>query len=766
MVTKKLKVINDDDDSNELLNNLKYTTPRFKQEAANSIKNTKTTNKRSSSNTMRDGDDNSDCSSTAKAVKPKKKKSDTSVLSNSPGGDILITETFSNPENGLPDFLKPENIRDSNLRYPNDPDFDPTTLFIPDQFIKKATPSMQQYWGFKRDNFDKVLLFKLGKFYEMFYDDAIVGNQVLELRWMGNDPNKLHVGFPEKVLEEKAAILVESGFKVAVIEQTEREKDRAERLSAEGGKKKSANEKVIKRELCNVLTKGTYMAPNNNSYNNKYCVALVLKDNTWGFTVFDLTTLCFYFGELIETDDTYNQIMTFLYNIRPDEVVIMKGNLPNYVLNFIATISSKPQITILKHDFNVILLQKICRKYFGDDMTKWNEIIANLLMNEEKFKANCNSLYITISYLEKILLAEQCLPVANFQEYYVNAIINNRLIMDYQAISNLELLETKLDPRTPERGSLLEYMNKSVTPFGKRMFKTWLLNPLTDIKYIEARLSIVDELIANDNILINFRGALNKWPDIERQCSKIYKFAIQTASKAIYFEDISKNRLQEFFNIINFLKKSIDIFKIFDKIEIKSEKLHNMVKFVSQGGIVPDIKHLLDDFTNNFTIKYDDNSNIIVEPCTGVYDIYDNLKIEIDNIGEELDEILQRERKRLNCNNINFVHTKAHRYELEVPENIVTGNKKPSDYKLTTSRKGFLRYHTNHILELLKQLEDAEDKLKQEITKFNFILFKQFYEKNRVFDDYIKNIAELDCLCALATIAINVYKFFNLSQMA
>ena len=80
---------------------------------------------------------------------------------------------------------------------------------------------MKQFWEFKSENFDKVLFFKLGKFYEMFFDDAIIGNQILNLNWMGNDPKKLHVGFPEKALSYRAEKLVNAGFKIAVIEQTE-----------------------------------------------------------------------------------------------------------------------------------------------------------------------------------------------------------------------------------------------------------------------------------------------------------------------------------------------------------------------------------------------------------------------------------------------------------------------------------------------------------------------------------------------------------------
>ena len=187
----------------------------------------------------------------------------------------------------MPDFLKTENIRDKNGRKPEDPLYDPTTLFIPATYWKQkeCTPVMHQFWRFKQDHFDKVLLFKLGKFYELFYDDAIIGNQVLDLNWMGNDPKKLHVGFPEKCLEEKAAKLIEAGFKVAVVEQIERPEEMKERAKNSHSKDKA--DKVVKRELCNVFTKGTYLNQNGNNnttstntnngfnYGNKYCVALV-----------------------------------------------------------------------------------------------------------------------------------------------------------------------------------------------------------------------------------------------------------------------------------------------------------------------------------------------------------------------------------------------------------------------------------------------------------------------------------------------------------
>ena len=69
------------------------------------------------------------------------------------------------------------------------------------EFLKQQSDTMIQFWEFKKEHFDKVIFFKDGKFYEKFYDDAIICNQLLDIKWMGDAPKKLHVGFPEVVLE-------------------------------------------------------------------------------------------------------------------------------------------------------------------------------------------------------------------------------------------------------------------------------------------------------------------------------------------------------------------------------------------------------------------------------------------------------------------------------------------------------------------------------------------------------------------------------------
>ena len=132
-------------------------------------------------------------------------------------------ESLDQIRDALPEFLKPENIMDANKNRPGDEDYDETSLHIPAKFWsgKEAfTPAMTQYWEIKRYNMEKILLFKLGKFYEIFYEDAIFCQKALDLNWMGG-AKKLHVGFPEKALDKYLGILVSLGMKVAVIEQTE-----------------------------------------------------------------------------------------------------------------------------------------------------------------------------------------------------------------------------------------------------------------------------------------------------------------------------------------------------------------------------------------------------------------------------------------------------------------------------------------------------------------------------------------------------------------
>jgi len=202
-------------------------------------------------------------------------------------------------EAGLPKFIKPEFIRDKNRRRPDDPDYDPTTLFVPQDALAELTESKKQYWAIKSDYLDMIVLFKLGKFYELFYSDAVLCNKIFDLKWMG-DPMKCHVGFPEKVLDKYSAELVKLGYKVAVVEQTETPHMLEERNKMLSGKNKC---KVVNREVLDIYTHGSYLDKDNAlGYMNRFTLAYYPAYESIGFALIECTTRSLYIGECTEQE--------------------------------------------------------------------------------------------------------------------------------------------------------------------------------------------------------------------------------------------------------------------------------------------------------------------------------------------------------------------------------------------------------------------------------------------------------------------------------
>ena len=172
-------------------------------------------------------------------------------------------------------FLQPEKISDLKNRKmlingELNTDYDPGTLYVPSEFLNKQTPAMRQWWEFKAANFDTILFFKMGKFYEVFHMDAVVATKELQILFMRGE--NAHAGFPEKSYKRYADALIQKGYKVARIEQTETPEMMEKRVKASRCTTKF--DKVVKREICRISSLGTrYMSdidsdalPYSNSY--------------------------------------------------------------------------------------------------------------------------------------------------------------------------------------------------------------------------------------------------------------------------------------------------------------------------------------------------------------------------------------------------------------------------------------------------------------------------------------------------------------------
>lgn len=174
------------------------------------------------------------------------------------------------------------------------------------------------------------MLFKLGKFYELFYDDAEIANKYLNLNYMGT---KMHAGFPEKCLDRYTDELVQLGFKVVVVEQMETAEEMQERVKAEKNKGRIV-EKCMAREITQVLTKGTYTKPTSleeeegdatsKSYTPNYLVSVQCNQPLYAFALLDSANNRIMVG----VSKSLDEFKTMLYRTRPVELLYDPSNLP------------------------------------------------------------------------------------------------------------------------------------------------------------------------------------------------------------------------------------------------------------------------------------------------------------------------------------------------------------------------------------------------------------------------------------------------------
>ena len=615
-----------------------------------------------------------------------------------------------------PEFLLPENIKDSQGRRPDHPDYDPSTLYVPKDY--KFTPAMKQYWDEKAKYFDKIVLFKLGKFYEIFYYDAVICNRVLDLKWMGDDEKKAHVGFPEKALERKANTLIENGYKVVVIEQTEN--------TLKNKKQKSG--KTVGREVTAIYTKGTYVKED--CFEGRYLLSFVEAGDLFGFTLVEISTGSFQIGEVDELG-----FRTILTQKRPSEVLYFPNLASQSTVKIVKNSPIPPVLTALRQPEKWCV--SVIHSYF-------NEVPLSVahLPTHSALKAFAG----TISYLEEVFLSEKLLPNAGIEEYNPKKLAKQCMFLDNKALEHLEVLEANDGEKVTREGSLIDYLDKAVTPFGKRKLKNWVSLPLLEPHKIEERLNCVEELYSKPEIISGFDRLAKKLPDLERMLSRISTYSIKTNSKAIYFEDVSSQKIKEFCKLTENLKYCQSIIEELSDFCVDSHKLSLLFQKEPQG-IFPSVQDICEAFEG--MIHWDQGNPV---PAPGVCPEYEQVKQECHLIEEKLQEVLVNEREKLGDKSINWVHSKF-RYELEVPERMAQSLS--SEYEITSVRKGFYRYHTKRIKKLADQLDISEDKLKEQLKPFIFNMLKQFYLQKEVWDRVVFVISEIDCLCSLAKVVIS-----------
>lgn len=350
----------------------------------------------------------------------------------------------------------------------------------------EMTPMMKQYLEVKNQYNDCILMYRIGDFYEMFFDDALVASKVLELTLTGKDcgldERVPMCGIPFHAVEAYFPRLVSKGHKVAICEQLE------DPSQAKG---------LVKRDVIRVITPGTVVESNMlDEKKNNYVGAIFKAGISYGFSYSDVSTGEFYTTE-INSGNNFSKLLNEIARVMPAEIVVNSEMF-----------GDTPAIKLIRERFGIYV-----------SMQEFDET-AKVEINAEGFENVSQMRYASIS--TQILL-EYIKSTQKIDLKHINKIdiydIDQYMILDNIARKNLELTETLRDRN--KRGSLLWVLDKTSTSMGGRMLRKWLEKPLTNVVEINYRNSGVEEL--KDNMILRSELAINlkKIYDIERLVGKV-----------------------------------------------------------------------------------------------------------------------------------------------------------------------------------------------------------------------------------------------------
>ncbi|WP_269409199.1 DNA mismatch repair protein MutS [Lentibacillus daqui] len=346
--------------------------------------------------------------------------------------------------------------------------------------MAKYTPMMEQYLQIKQAHKDAFLFFRLGDFYEMFFDDAIKAARELEITLTKRDAGQKEpipmCGVPYHSSDSYIKNLIDKGYKVAICEQVEDPK------TAKG---------VVKREVVQLITPGTVMETNMlNEGENNYIASLShFSDGSFVIAYNDLST-----GEnrIIMITDGWDAVIHELYN-QPISEIVISSKLPE---NWQEALRIKLNVTLSYQD-----------------ETTFNGEFRDLCeeLDDERFIAAFSRLLNYIQDTQKRSL-DHLQPAKRIE-------LQDYLTLDMYSKRNLELTETMLKKK--KHGSLLWVLDKTVTAMGARLLKKWLERPLMNRKLIEERLAIVDGFYQGFMERDTLRETLKSVYDLERLAGRI-----------------------------------------------------------------------------------------------------------------------------------------------------------------------------------------------------------------------------------------------------
>lgn len=578
-------------------------------------------------------------------------------------------------------------------------------MLFKDVDVSKLSPMMQQYFEVKKKYKNHILFYRLGDFYEMFFDDAITASRELELTLTGRDcgleERAPMCGVPHHACDIYIKKLIDKGFMVAICEQT------MDPAQCKG---------IVPREVIRVVTPGTLIESSMlDETSNNYICSFYMQDKQSALCFADISTgevHLFEFSGKQMTNEAINELSRF----EPSEVLINDAFLSDKELSKFIREKLKTSVQLLEEmEFSV--------KYHTEDVLKQFSVnsLESLGLDPEKVsaKAVCG-LFAYIHETQKALVGR----FSKITRHDVDPVMT----IGFTARRNLELTETL---RTKEKkGSLLWVIDSTRTSMGKRMLKSWLEQPLINPARILNRLNAVEQFTENPVMLGEIKEVLNGVYDLERLMTRVmYKTASPRDLKSLSLTALKlpalKDLLRQFdAKLINDCESRISTLEAVSNL-IENAIVDEPPVNVKDGGVIKD----------GFNEQLDGLRNI----RSGGKDI--------------IDDICEREKEKTGIKNLKIGYNRVFGYYIEVTK---------SFYDLvpqTYIRKQTLANCERFITEELKVAENtilgASDKiitLEQEIfTEVRDFVATQL----RLVQETASAVAEIDVLCSFASVAIN-----------
>ena len=364
--------------------------------------------------------------------------------------------------------------------------------------MAEFSPMMQRYLETKEEYKDCILFYRLGDFYEMFFEDAITASRELELTLTGKDCGQEErapmCGIPHHAAEFYVSRLINKGYKVAICEQLEDPK---------------TTKGIVKRGVIRVVTPGTLVESNMlEERKNNYIMSIYKTGIYFGISICDISTGEFYSAE-IKDNNNFPILLDEIARYTPSELVInsMMANCLD-------------EMNKIKERFENVYITKFNDKFFSEELNNVN-LRFNVVDNNERKIENLAEKKLALSSINALVQYIEDTQKTSLD--HINKItiynLSKYMALDINARRNLEITEKMRDKS--KKGTLLWVLDKTSTSMGGRLLRRWLNDPLVDVDEINRRLNAVKEL--KDDIIL--RGEvienLKKVYDIERLAGKM-----------------------------------------------------------------------------------------------------------------------------------------------------------------------------------------------------------------------------------------------------